>query len=73
MCDGISGAEFKKRPGPICLLTALGPAPPFQVLIMWEESRLGRENIETGYLLEQIIESDVRVFYYLEDRERTLG
>src|SRR5438552_11968961 len=70
--DGISGAEFKKRPGFLRLLNALSPRPPFQVLIMSEESRLGREAIETGYVLKQIMDAGVRVFFYLEDRERTL-
>jgi DNA invertase Pin-like site-specific DNA recombinase len=69
--DGISGAEFKKRPGFLRLLNALSPRPPFQVLVMSEESRLGREAIETGYVLKQIMDAGVRVFY-LEDRERTL-
>ena len=32
--DGISGAEFKKRPGLLRLLNAFDPTPPFQVLIM---------------------------------------
>jgi len=41
--DGISGAEFRKRPGLTRLLNALRPRPPFQVLIMSEESRLGLE------------------------------
>jgi site-specific DNA recombinase len=70
--DGISAAEFVKRPGFLRLMNALKPRPPFQVLIMSEESRLGRENIETGWCLKQIIEAGVRIFYYLEDRERTL-
>ena len=39
---------------------------------MSEESRLGRESIETSYLMKQILDADVRVFYYLDDRERTL-
>jgi site-specific DNA recombinase len=39
---------------------------------MSEESRLGREQIETAYLLKQLITAGIRVFYYLEDRERTL-
>ena len=42
------------------------------MLIMSEESRLGREQIETAYALKQIITAGVRVFFYLEDRERTL-
>ncbi len=70
--DGISGAEFVKRPGFLRLMNALKPRPPFQVLIMSEESRLGREQIETAYALKQITDAGVRVFFYLEDRERTL-
>jgi DNA invertase Pin-like site-specific DNA recombinase len=46
--DGISGAEFVKRPGFLRLMNTLKPRLPFQVLIMSEESRLGREQIETA-------------------------
>jgi DNA invertase Pin-like site-specific DNA recombinase len=70
--DGISGAEFSKRPGLVRLLAALKPKPAFQVLIVSEESRLGRESIETAYILKQLICAGVRVFFHLEDRERTL-
>jgi site-specific DNA recombinase len=71
--DGISGAEFTTRPGLLRLLNALKPRPPFDVLIVSEESRLGRETIETAYVLKQLITAGVRVFSYLEDRERTLN
>ena len=71
--DGISGAEFVKRPGFVRLLNALKPRPSFQVLVMSEESRLGREAIETAYAFKQIVTAGVRVFFYLEDRERTLN
>jgi hypothetical protein len=40
---------------------------------MSEESRLGRVAIETAYALKLIIKGLVRVFFYLEDRERTLN
>jgi site-specific DNA recombinase len=70
--DGISGAEFANRPAFVRLMTSLKPRPAFQVLLMSEESRLGREMIETSYALKQIVTAGVRVFYYLEDRERTL-
>ena len=70
--DGISGAEFATRPGFLRLMNALKPRPAFQVLIMSEESRLGREAIETAFALKQLIQAGVRVFFYLEDRERTL-
>ena len=46
--DGISGAEFVKRPGFLRLMNALKPRPRFQILIMSEKSRLGREQIETA-------------------------
>src|SRR5436189_3176444 len=53
-------------------MNTLKPRPPFQALIMSEESRLGREAIETAYALKQLVTGKVRVFFYLEDRERTL-
>src|SRR5262245_49798300 len=70
--DGISGAEFANRPGLVRLNGALKPRSQFQVLIMSEESRLGREAIETAFILKQIISANVRVFFYLDNRERTL-
>ncbi len=70
--DGISGAEFVKRPGFLRLMNALKPKPAFQALIMSEEARLGREQIETAYALKQLVTAGVRVFFYLEDRERVL-
>ncbi len=70
--DGISGAEFAKRPNFLRLMNALKPKPPFQVLVMSEESRLGREAIETAYALKQLVMAGVRVWFYMEDRERTL-
>lgn len=53
-------------------MNALKPRAPFQVPIMSEQSRLGREAIETAYALEQLVQAGVRVSFYLEDRERTL-
>ena len=70
--DGISGAEFAHRPGFVRLMTALKPTPPFQVLIMSEESRLGRESIAVSFALKQLVTANVRVFCYLTDTERTL-
>jgi DNA invertase Pin-like site-specific DNA recombinase len=64
--DGISGAEFSNRPGFLRLMNALKPKAPFQVLIMSEESRLGREAIETAYALKQLVTAGVRVFFCLE-------
>jgi site-specific DNA recombinase len=71
--DGISGAEFAKRPAFVRLMNSLTPRPPFQVLVMSEESRLGREQIEVSSALKQLIQAGVRVFSYLTDSERTLN
>jgi site-specific DNA recombinase len=70
--DAISGAEFVRRPGLAALVAALFPRPPFQVLVMAEQFRLGREQIETAYTLKRIIDAGVRVWYYLDDREARL-
>lgn len=66
--DGISGAEFATRPAFLRLMNSLKPRAPFQVLVMSEESRLGREAIETAYALKQLVQAGVRVFFYMEDR-----
>jgi site-specific DNA recombinase len=71
--DGISGAEFERRPGLTHLLAALSPRPPFGMLIMAELSRLGREQIETAYVLKRIADAGVRTWCYLDDREAVLG
>ena len=69
--DAVSGAEFGRRAGFLRLMNSLKPHPPFQMLVMSEESRLGREAIETRYALKKLMQAGVRVFFYLEDRERT--
>ena len=53
--DGVRGAEFIKRPGFLHLMNALPPRPPFHVLIMSEESGLGRAAIETSDAMKQKI------------------
>jgi len=73
--DGASGAEFDahRRPGLAQLLNAVRAQPHrFDVLLMMEGSRLGREAIETLDVLERIVASGMRVFHYLDDRDCTL-
>jgi DNA invertase Pin-like site-specific DNA recombinase len=65
-------AEFSRRPGFIRLMNALRPRSPFEVLIMGEESRLGREQIGVSYALKQLSQAGVRVWVYLQNRELTL-
>src|SRR5262249_54685295 len=70
--DAVSGAEFVKRPGFLRLMdAACTPRPPFHALVMMENPRLGRESIETAWVLKQITDAGVR-FFYLDDRELVL-
>jgi DNA invertase Pin-like site-specific DNA recombinase len=66
--DGISGAEFEKRPGLTKLRSLLGRHTPFQRLIVSEDKSLGREMSETAYLIKQLDEAGVDVWSYTEDR-----
>jgi site-specific DNA recombinase len=52
--DGISGAEFANRPGFLRLMNALKPGPPFQVLVVSDLDRLGRESVDTTYAVKQL-------------------
>ena len=70
--DGIGGAEFAARPGYVRLLNALKPRAPFGVLIVSELSRLGREQLETGYAAKQLSQAGVRIFSYFKDGEIAL-
>jgi DNA invertase Pin-like site-specific DNA recombinase len=65
--DGISGADFVRRDGYLRLVNALEPRPPFQVLVMMEQSRLGRSFDEVPYAIRRIAEAGVRIFFYLTD------
>jgi site-specific DNA recombinase len=66
--DGASGADFS-RPGLVRLLATLAPRPAFSVLIVSEGSRLGREAIESAFVLKRLSQAGVRVWEYLTDRE----
>ena len=70
--DAVSGAEFAKRPGYVRLLNALSPRAPFDVLVVSELSRLGREQLETGYAVKQLSQAGVAIWSYLEAREMAL-
>jgi DNA invertase Pin-like site-specific DNA recombinase len=67
--DAISGAEFERRPGFMALLDAIKQKPvPFDVLVISEQSRIGREMMETGYYFKKINEAGVTIFTYLDGR-----
>lgn len=72
--DGVSGAEFENRPGFARLIADLPKRrkPPFDVLVMSEASRLGRDMQRNGYYLAHIRDAGVRILYYLDDSEERL-
>ena len=70
--DGISGAEFERRPGLQRLRAALRPRPAFAVLIVSEQSRLSRDTADTLQLLKELARAGVRVFAYQDDRAISL-
>jgi site-specific DNA recombinase len=66
--DGISGAEFEKRPALTKLRSVIGRRAPFQVVVVSEQKTLGREIFETGYIIKQLLEAGVELWGYLEKR-----
>ena len=72
--DGaVSGAEWKHRPGFNALLAALTPCPPFDVLIVSELSRIGRDTVRTPAAVMQIEEAGVEIRSYLNDAPISLA
>ena len=70
--DGISGAEFKRRPGFMRLMTAVKTSAPFQILIVSEQKSLGREAFETNYTIKQLAQAGVEVIEYVQGHSLTL-
>ena len=72
--DGISGALFAERPGLQALLAATRMAPvPFTKLIVVEQSRLGRDQIDTMVLIRDIEEAGVEIWSTRDGRRITLS
>jgi site-specific DNA recombinase len=69
--DGISGAEFLKRPSLRRLLQMLKPKAPFQVLIVSEQKSIGRESVETGYVIKQLAKAGCEVVEYVHGQSLT--
>ena len=70
--DGVSGAEFGRRPGLLRMLGAITQKPrPFDVVVMSELSRLGRDMVQNGIVIGKIRDTDVRLFYYLTNTEES--
>lgn len=72
--DGITGALFAERPGLQALLAATRTTPvPFSKLIVVEQSRLGRDQIDTMVLIRDIEEAGVEIWSTRDGRRITLS
>jgi site-specific DNA recombinase len=64
--DGISGAEYKDRPGLLRMLSAL---KDIDVIVTSEISRLGRDMVRNAVLIDDVRNAGARIFYYLTGEE----
>jgi DNA invertase Pin-like site-specific DNA recombinase len=71
--ENTSGAEWKQRPGFNALLAALEPRPPFDVVIVSELSRIGRDTVRTPAAVMRIEEAGVEIRSYLSDAPISLA
>lgn len=69
--DAISRAEFKKRPGLIAMLNA-AKAGQFDAIVVRDESRLGGDTFRSGLVIQDLLDSGARLFYYYTGEEVTL-
>lgn len=67
--DGISGAEFERRPGFVALLAAVERGPAFDVLLVADLDRLSRDNRQLDKYVCMILEAGVRLFTIEDGRE----
>ncbi len=69
--EAITGAEFVKRRQFTRLLAAVYEAktPPFDILIIWERERLGRDLFRGPSTMHDLWEAGVRIFCFATDEE----
>ena len=68
--DGISGAEFDKRPGLQAMLAA-AERSAFRVVVVSEQKSIGREAVETQFVMKRLDKFGVKVWSYMDDRSLT--
>jgi site-specific DNA recombinase len=72
--DAISGSEFARRPALVRLLaTVERTSPPFRALVLADKDRVGREQLESGFILKRLLQSGIRVYEYQSQRELQLS
>ncbi|MBI4516730.1 MAG: recombinase family protein [Deltaproteobacteria bacterium] len=66
--DGVSGAEFTNRPGLLRLLAG-ARRRAFDLVVVSEPSRLGRDRLRTELVMQDLREAGVGIFAYLSNEE----
>ena len=71
--DGISGAEFQRRPGLRRLLDAALRKPrPFDVVVMADPERLGRDRLRSELVARQLSDAGITLHFFLTGQEQRL-
>lgn len=70
--DGVSRAEFVKRPALFAMRRG-AEAGAFDAIVARDETRLGGDTFRTGMLIQDLVETGIRLFYYYTGEEVTLG
>jgi site-specific DNA recombinase len=68
--DGISGAEFERRPGFQAMLAAARRGN-FHYLVVAEQKALGRESYETQHTIKRLAQAGVDVWSYMDGKSLT--
>ncbi len=71
--ESVSGSEWKGRHEFKRLLDAVATRPPFQHLIVMEQSRIGRDSINTPVVIQQIEEAGVSIWAYQTKEQITVS
>jgi site-specific DNA recombinase len=69
--DAVSRAEFVKRPALIAMLNA-AERRACDVVVTRDETRLGGDTFRTGLLVQNLLDSGARLFYYVTAEEVSL-
>jgi DNA invertase Pin-like site-specific DNA recombinase len=70
MDDGYSGGEFVDRPRLTKLVLAAKSKPrPFDAVVMMDQDRIGRDQIRTPLIINDLVEAGVRIFFYATGQE----
>ncbi len=66
--EGISRAEFQRRPG-LWAMVAAAKRKEFDILVVRDETRLGGDMLRTTMILSELSDLGIRIFHYADGQE----